>query len=238
MKDSPNISVISVVRNDKQGLARTIASVAMQNYTNYEYIVIDGNSSDGTDEVIKRNSLLIDQLVVEPDLGVYHAMNKGVKLAKGSWLIFMNAGDCFVEPNTLSCVAEQMADDVDVIYSDWIYAESQLRVKANIEKLNVRHQSVIYKKELHATYGSYIIGDNISISDYIFFSSIVNKNWQYYTNPISICEQAGISANSTHFYQRIYTEGLFNKRTRFNIVSILMLYPIYSYVKHTILKIK
>jgi glycosyltransferase involved in cell wall biosynthesis len=238
MKDSPEISVISVVRNDKQGLARTIKSVAMQDYESFEYIVIDGNSSDGTDEVIKQNEFIIDQIIMEPDKGIYHAMNKAIKLAKGRWLIFMNAGDCFVNPTSLSNAAEQISDNVDVIFADWIYRESGARVKANINKLNVRHQSIIYKKELHETYGSYVVANNVTISDYIFFSSIANKNWKYSIEPISICEQAGVSAKSSHFYQRIYTEGLFSKRTRLNVVSILVLYPIYSYIKHNILRVR
>ena len=88
-------SIISINYNHKEGLIRTIKSVLCQNNDNYEYIIIDGGSSDGSVDVIKDNAANIAYWVSEKDNGVYHAMNKGVAKAKGDYLIFMNSGDCF-----------------------------------------------------------------------------------------------------------------------------------------------
>jgi len=232
----PRISVISVVRNDSDGLQRTIASISKQNYTNYEYIVVDGNSTDLTGKVIKGNSKAIDKVINDSGLGVYNAMNLGADIATGDWLIFMNAGDCFVDNDILSHIAGYLTGDIDVLYSDWIYLENNKRVIASHAQMNVRHQSVVYKKSLHNLYGSYVVGKNVTISDFIFFQSISKLKWVYTPRPISICEQSGLSADPSHFYQRILIEGVFKKRSRMMVAAILVLYPIYRFAKRNILR--
>lgn len=97
----PKVSVITVVRNDRTGLAKTIASVKAQLYPNLEFIVIDGASTDGTVELIRQNQDGIDYWVSEPDAGLYDAMNKGKAAASGSLALFVNAGDTFVTSDAL-----------------------------------------------------------------------------------------------------------------------------------------
>lgn len=96
------ISVITVCWNCVNEIEKTIKSVLEQTYSNVEYIVVDGASTDGTLEVINRYKERIDKVVSEPDKGIYNAMNKGVQLAIGEWCIFMNAGDKFVNNSVLS----------------------------------------------------------------------------------------------------------------------------------------
>lgn len=95
-------SVITINYNNKDGLKRTIESVIGQTFTDYEYIIIDGGSTDGSVDIIKDNARNIAFWVSEPDKGIYHAMNKGTSHATGDYLIFMNSGDCFHSPTALS----------------------------------------------------------------------------------------------------------------------------------------
>jgi glycosyltransferase involved in cell wall biosynthesis len=233
MSPKTKISVITVNLNDEIGLAKTINSVADQTYENIEYILVDGNSVDKSIEIIQKNKDVIDRLLIEQDVGIYHAMNKGISLATGEWLLFMNAGDVFASSDALGKALEYVNDNIDVIYSDWIYSYSKRLVKADIKKLNVRHQSVIYRKSLHEMYGNYVVGKRVSISDYIFFLSIFHKYWQYSPTIISICDETGISSAPPHFFQRIASELIFGKRSRLNAALILIAYPFYRFAKRT-----
>ena len=97
-------SVITINYNNCEGLRHTIESVVGQTYKDYEYIIIDGGSTDGSAEVIKKYADKIDYWVSEPDGGIYNAMNKGVAQAHGEYSIFMNSGDRFYEQNILEKV--------------------------------------------------------------------------------------------------------------------------------------
>lgn len=89
------ISVITVNYNNVIGITRTINSVLSQTFKDYEYIIIDGGSDDGSVNVIKENQKCLSYWISEKDNGIYHAMNKGVRVAKGEYCIFLNSGDCF-----------------------------------------------------------------------------------------------------------------------------------------------
>lgn len=117
----PLISVVTVVFNDIENLQRTIESIASQTYQNVEHIVIDGGSIDGTLEIIKAN-LSIDYWLSEKDGGIYDAMNKGVKVATGEWINFMNSGDVFFSDSVLSDVF----NNVDLGVSDLIYGDVEI----------------------------------------------------------------------------------------------------------------
>ncbi len=121
----PLISVVTVVFNDAANLQRTIDSIASQTYKNIEHIVIDGGSTDGTLDIIKRNSS-IDYWVSEKDSGIYDAMNKGIRHASGFWINFMNSGDIFFERETV----ESVFFNAEVRASDLIYGDVEVEYKA------------------------------------------------------------------------------------------------------------
>ena len=98
------LSVITINYNNRDGLRKTIESVVNQTYKDFEYIVIDGGSTDGSVDVIKEYAGKIDYWVSEPDKGIYNAMNKGIDVAKGEYLNFMNSGDTFCNNDTVECV--------------------------------------------------------------------------------------------------------------------------------------
>ena len=114
------ISIITVTYNCLEAFKTTFQDVLRQSYSNFEYIVIDGASTDGTSEFIKEHSSMIDYWVSESDGGIYDAMNKGIMAAKGDWALMLNAGDIFYDSNVLSNLFLNCNYDEDVIYGDYI----------------------------------------------------------------------------------------------------------------------
>lgn len=105
MKSQPLISIITVVYNGAKTLEQTIQSVLNQTYKNIEYIIIDGGSTDGTLDIIKKHENQISLWISEPDKGLYDAMNKGIKRAKGELIGMINSDDWF-EPNAVELIVE------------------------------------------------------------------------------------------------------------------------------------
>ena len=171
----PLISVITAVFNDKEHLEQTIKSVITQTYDNVEYIIIDGGSADGTLDIIRKYEHLIDYWISEPDEGIYDAMNKGIDLAAGEWINFMNAGDEFVDKNVIQDNLLLLnSNGTEFIYSDTIFTNAKRKKqrlwRCDHETKRLIHQSCIYKKELHGIFGKYLTHKNITTADYIFFN--------------------------------------------------------------------
>ena len=99
------VSVITVSFNAVSCIERTIKSVISQRYNDFEYIIVDGQSNDGTIEIIQKYHAYISKWISEPDRGIYNAMNKAVRICSGEYCIFMNAGDMFVNPLVLKQVS-------------------------------------------------------------------------------------------------------------------------------------
>lgn len=112
----PLVSVITIVFNGKEHLEQTIKSVINQTYDNVEYIIIDGGSTDGTVDIIKKYEDKIDYWVSEPDLGISDAFNKGIIASTGKWLNFMNCGDRFASPQAIQCFVDHIDEAADVIF--------------------------------------------------------------------------------------------------------------------------
>ena len=113
----PKLSVITIVYNNVRDIERTMLSVFNQTYANIEYIIVDGASTDGTLEVIKRYENLILKLISEKDEGIYDAMNKGLAAATGDYVLFMNSGDEFYAPDTVADVFKSETD-ADIYYGE------------------------------------------------------------------------------------------------------------------------
>lgn len=129
--DQPKISIITVVYNDATNLEKTILSIATQNYNNKEHIIIDGGSTDGSIDILKKYESQIAYWKSEPDNGIYDGMNKGIKAASGEWLNFLNAGDTYVNENILPTIfSNQVGDDIYLCYGDTnVYSASRKFIK-------------------------------------------------------------------------------------------------------------
>lgn len=148
---SPIISILTVVLNDRENLQKTIDSVDAQTYPFIEFLVIDGGSSDGTLDIIRENQSSISLFVSEQDLGIYHAMNKGVALASGEFMLFLNAGDTFFNQHSLQYLATCLQPrDKDAFYLCHAIKDTGglLRAKRSIIKklfsLPACHQAILY----------------------------------------------------------------------------------------------
>ena len=113
----PKLSVITIVYNNARDIERTVLSVLNQTYTNIEYIVIDGASTDGTLEILKNYTPRISKVISENDEGIYDAMNKGLALAGGDYVLFMNSGDEIYSSDTVEKVFAS-GPDADIYYGE------------------------------------------------------------------------------------------------------------------------
>lgn len=114
------VSVITIVYNDVSNIGRTLQSVINQTHRNIEYIVVDGASTDGTSEIIRRYTDHIDKYICEPDTGIYNAMNKGLREATGDYVIFINCGDRFSANDTVAKIIAAIGMETpDVVYGNY-----------------------------------------------------------------------------------------------------------------------
>jgi len=165
MNTNPRISIITVVYNGEKNIGKTIESVLSQSYSQIEYIIVDGKSTDGTLQVISSFGAQI-QVISEPDQGLYDAMNKGLKAASGDYVWFLNSGDEIFAADTLELMVEGMPDSPDFIYGGTMIIDEfqnevgdrrlkppkQLSWKSFRQGMVVCHQSMIVKRELAPYY--------------------------------------------------------------------------------------
>ena len=158
---TPLLSIITVVYNDSKNLKKTIDSVKSQSFNDYELIIIDGQSTDGTLDIIESNREYISSWISERDSGIYDAMNKGIRLARGKYIEFLNAGDVFVDRKSLERIFSNNDGDYDILYGEInLYDEDGIflcEVPARdftLENLKnfgtgtVNHQAFFLKREL------------------------------------------------------------------------------------------
>ncbi len=132
---NPLFSIITVAYNAQETIPATLKSVQGQDCKLYEYIVIDGASSDNTVDIVRQSGVENMKLISEPDKGIYDAMNKGLGIASGDYVIFLNAGDSFHSTNTLQTIADAIMDND---YPGIVYGQTQL-VDIRRKRVGDRH---------------------------------------------------------------------------------------------------
>lgn len=208
LKMTPLISIITVNFNDKIGLERTLESVFSQNFRNFEYLVIDGGSNDGSKELLEKNSEKINYWVSEPDKGIYNAMNKGISVAKGEYLIFLNSGDHFKNENSLE-IAQKYLGKEDIIYGDLeLVGNTHTFIKEYPKHLSLYyfyesslpHPATFIRKELFKKFGYYDESLKI-VSDWKWFLRVIMQfscTYKKIPKVLSTFYQDGISSNSSN----------------------------------------
>lgn len=204
------LSVITINYNNCDGLRKTIESVVNQTCTDFEYIIIDGGSTDGSVDVIKEYAGRIDYWVSERDRGCYHAMNKGAKIAQGEYVIFMNSGDSFYTNDVVDAFVQGNPTE-DVLCGDMFlslgcvnYVPTELTFRYFYEG-NLPHQACFIKTSLQKKYP---YNENLKIvSDYEFFLRILileNGTFRKINKIISYFDFNGISSENTglHLLER------------------------------------
>ena len=162
------ISIITIVFNNVSGIEKTIQSILSQSFKNFEYVIIDGGSTDGTLDIIRKYEDKIDYWISEPDKGIYDAMNKGMKHSSGTYLWFMNSGDLIESSEILENIP--WAENADVYYGETHLIDNsgkilgtrtalttrklpvQMGWKDMMHGMVVSHQSFIVKKEITPFY--------------------------------------------------------------------------------------
>lgn len=216
------ISIITVVYNGEAYLEKTIQSIVSQTYQNIEYIIIDGGSSDATLDIIKKYENKISHWISEPDKGIYDAMNKGVKLANGNFVNFMNADDTIYENNAIEKVVEQIIDKDSLYYtrasvvSDrvcWIYPDYDVKDYQKWLKLNLpNHQTMFFPKKFYQS-TLYDLRLRIGADDDYKLFAIEECNVKFIDIVFVEFKRGGVSSNHKSFSlfkQRLYESFIRN----------------------------
>ena len=204
------ISIITVCFNAENTIKSCIDSVKSQNYTNIEYIVIDGASTDKTINIVNNYAHFVDHFVSEPDRGIYDAMNKGIKLATGDIIGMLNADDYFADNSVLTNIAEAFCKyNTDIIYGDLDYINEKGRIvrkwrsgQFSRRKLEFGwmppHPTFYCRRNLFERYGFYRL-DYGTAADYELMSRYlyVNKLTVFYLNMVIIKMKLGGKSNKS-----------------------------------------
>lgn len=222
------VSVITVTYNDLPGLRRTVKSVLQQDYDNWEYIVVDGASDDGTRSYLEKESRGGIKWTSEPDGGIYEAMNKGTRMALGDYCIFMNAGDCFVNAHVLSCILPYL-DGSELVIGNQVYMDKRGRISGyiaskgsftfeNLFKSAIPHQACFIRRDVllaHPYDESFRL-----VSDWKFFLELrLTPTVKYREADVDVCffREGGATAQNRE---------LSTKERR----SVLARYPEYKHI--------
>lgn len=215
------LSIITINFNNCDGLRKTLESVAAQTTREFEYIVIDGGSTDGSVEVIKDFSSIIDFGISEKDSGIYNAMNKGAKHAHGEYLLFLNSGDTLFDDSVISNVLPKLVN-YDIISGCTLdYTENKSYLKVPPEQVSLYtfiggslpHPSSFIKRSIFEAIGGYHEEYRI-ISDWCFFiEAVIINNCSYTTisDVIAKFNCFGISSTSASMEEPKTLEFLKNK---------------------------
>ena len=210
-------SVITICFNDKKGLEKTIESVVGQTFSEFEYIVIDGGSDDGSVQAIQKHDGYIDFWISEKDNGIFHAMNKGIKQANGKYLLFLNSGDYLADNYVMESLSKTDLQE-DIVSGNLKICDRNngtSYIKNSPEKITGKylmtdylpHPATLIKKKLFYEFGFYNEANRI-VSDWEFFLKAFlhhNAGYQKISLCISVFNACGMSSDK-NFCQLITDE--------------------------------
>ncbi len=199
----PLFSIVTITKGNLDGLKRTEGSLAAQSFRGFEWIVIDGDSGDGTKEYLRGLNAVS---VSEPDRGIYDAMNKGIDRAGGAYLLFLNAGDTLADIDILATLTRAAADAPDFIYGDALETNGLYKKARSHEKIDwgmiTHHQAMLYRRE---RIGALRYDPMLKIAaDYGFTASFLRHAQSVHYIPCAICifEDGGVSQQNRRLGRR------------------------------------
>jgi len=202
------ISIITVVYNGEEFLEKTIKSVINQTYKNIEYIIIDGDSTDRTIEIIEKYKDKISYWVSEKDGGIYDAMNKGISIATGDFINFLNADDIIYKSNSIENIVKDMVSKDSVYYSrasiisdkvNWMYPNFEVKDYTKWIKLNLpNHQTMFFPKSFYKKY-FYDLRLKIGADDDYKLFALKNHNVKFIDLIFVEFQRGGVSSNHKNF---------------------------------------
>lgn len=198
------LSIITINYNNREGLRKTIESVVNQTYRNFEYIIIDGGSTDGSVEVIKEYADRISYWISEPDNGIYHAMNKGIDKANTPYCQFLNSGDSFHSTTVLEQVMPCL-DGTDIVVGQLFFSNTQSpsEIIPTVSMLRLYERSLPHSSAYIATrlLRKYQYDTSLKIvSDWKFYIQALiyeNASYKFIETIVSNFDTNGISSQNT-----------------------------------------
>ena len=209
------ISIITVNFNNKNGLYKTIESVQKQTYSNIEYIVIDGGSTDGSKELIEKNAESLSYWVSEKDKGIYDGMNKGLGMATGDYCLFLNSGDYLMDNNVLSLLFDKTILNEDLIIGRQKFINERGRItkgwRIDENEMDERflwhntlpHQATFIKTAVLKEIGGYDLNYPVC-ADWVSWHYLLNEKHCTYKLTdtfVSIMEQGGTSSDMSRCHK-------------------------------------
>ncbi len=231
------ISIITVVYNGEEFLEETILSVINQSYDNVEYIIIDGGSTDGTVDIIKKYEDKIDYWVSEKDKGIYDAMNKGIDVVRGDFLFFLGADDC-LSCDIINNIFSTDKNNYDLIYGNVKYntglvIKSKFSFKTYLHN-TIHHQAAFYSKTFFNIFRydtNYKIAADYELNLIIFLN---NKKSFYFNEIFSVCLEDGISRTevekSYEEMNKIRAKHVTQQQNKFFIFLLALKVYLHKYV--------
>lgn len=211
----PKVSIISVSFNSIEVAEKTIESILNLDYENIELIIVDKESNDGTLAIFNKYKDYINILIVEPDLGPYDAMNKGIKRASGEWVWFMNMGDSvFEQKDLLKMIFKQaISKDILVLFGNTFVFKKKLTYNKLFNKkvgrnvafgiLNLNHQSMLFRRSVFETFGYFAFNDFKIKADAFFLTNLWrqkgDESFHHIGSTLSNYNEEGISSNPANF---------------------------------------
>lgn len=218
------LSVITINYNNSIGLEKTLKSIVSQSSKDFEWIVIDGASTDESKKILEKNNDLITYWISEPDKGIYNAMNKGIKVSKGEYLLFLNSGDYFYNSDVVERFYEYSGNE-EIIYGDIMYgnATGTLR-KQSLNKEHITicdlwnhtipHQASFIKKAAFEKYGYYNEEIKVSADWFFYIKSIIvgEASYKHIDLTVSVMQPDGVSTKRTYGNEIIFLESIIPRR--------------------------
>lgn len=199
-----SLSIITINKNNQEGLKKTIESVLAQTNKKFEWIVIDGDSTDGSKELLENYKDCFDILIKEPDTGIFNAMNKGIRISHGKYIYFLNSGDFFEDENIINKILPFLKDkdfyvgDVKTIKGKMdVHVHDNYALIYQLFKFTVPHQGIFTNRVCYLKFGLYEEKYR-AIADWVFLvKSLLLENGEIEKIPLTIAffDTSGISSN-------------------------------------------